>query len=43
MWSIVSVDSSFVLVYVLANPLSCGVGGVGGGGGGGGEREREKE
>ena len=35
-----SVDSSFMLVYVPANPLSCGVGGVGGGGG---RREGERE
>ena len=38
-----SVDSSFMLVYVPANPLSCGVGGVGGGGGGGEERGRERK
>ena len=34
LWSIVSVDSSFMLVP--ANPLFCGVGGVGG-------RERGRE
>ena len=38
-----SVDSSFMLVYVPANPLFCGVGGVGEGGRREGERERINE